>query len=112
MRLFSMGCSAVSHNRYKPDAQTREVGAETVENDCSHVVFEALAHIRESVPEVTCQSVWVFRRLPRTSNRRPQNTVSKPYRLTWAYVEAVLGLWDHLSSCPATTSIASSKTAL
>ncbi|WP_158059484.1 RNA-guided endonuclease InsQ/TnpB family protein [Halorussus halophilus] len=40
-----------------------ELLEEAVENDCSHIVFENLTHIRENVPEATWQHVWAFRRL-------------------------------------------------
>ncbi|WP_436927972.1 RNA-guided endonuclease InsQ/TnpB family protein [Halosimplex amylolyticum] len=37
--------------------------SEAVENDCSHIVFEDLSHIREGIPEATWQHRWAFRRL-------------------------------------------------
>jgi putative transposase len=40
-----------------------ELLEEAVENDCSHIVFEDLTHIRENVPEATWHHVWTFRRL-------------------------------------------------
>ncbi|MBX0326035.1 transposase, partial [Halomicroarcula sp. F13] len=40
-----------------------ELIEEAVENDCSHIVFEDLTHIRENIPEATWQHVWGFRRL-------------------------------------------------
>ena len=40
-----------------------ELIEEAVENDCSHIVFEDLTHIRENIPEATWQHVWAFRRL-------------------------------------------------
>ena len=36
---------------------------EAIENDCSHIVFEDLTHIREDIPGATWQHVWAFRRL-------------------------------------------------
>jgi len=36
---------------------------EAIKNDCSHIVFEDLTHIREEIPEATWQHVWAFRRL-------------------------------------------------
>ena len=36
---------------------------EAIENDCSHIVFEELTHIREEIPGATWQHVWAFRRL-------------------------------------------------
>ncbi|MDZ7746879.1 MAG: transposase [Halobacteriales archaeon] len=40
-----------------------ELIEEAVENECSHIVFEDLTHIRENIPEATWQHVWAFRRL-------------------------------------------------
>jgi IS605 OrfB family transposase len=40
-----------------------ELITEAVENDCSHIVFEDLTHIRENIPKATWQHVWAFRRL-------------------------------------------------
>jgi len=40
-----------------------ELIEEAIENDCSHIVFEDLTHIREEIPEATWQHVWAFRRL-------------------------------------------------
>ena len=41
----------------------KELIEEAVENDCSHIVFEDLTHIRENIPEATWQHIWAFRRL-------------------------------------------------
>ncbi|UHQ98332.1 transposase (plasmid) [Natrinema zhouii] len=38
-----------------------ELIEEAVENDCSHIVFEDLIHIRENVPGATWQHLWAFR---------------------------------------------------
>jgi IS605 OrfB family transposase len=40
-----------------------ELIEEAIENDCSHIVFEDLTHIRQEIPEATWQHVWAFRRL-------------------------------------------------
>jgi len=40
-----------------------ELIEEAVENDCSHIVFEDLTHIRENIPEATWHHIWGFRRL-------------------------------------------------
>jgi len=40
-----------------------ELISEALDTDCSHIVFEALTHIRENIPEATWQHVWAFRRL-------------------------------------------------
>jgi transposase, IS605 OrfB family, central region len=40
-----------------------ELIEEAVENDCSHIVFEDLTHIRENIPEATWHHIWPFRRL-------------------------------------------------
>ena len=37
--------------------------SEAIENDCSHIVFEELTHIRENTPKATWQHIWAFRRL-------------------------------------------------
>jgi putative transposase len=36
---------------------------EAVENECSHIVFEELTHVRERIPEATLHHGWAFRRL-------------------------------------------------
>jgi len=36
---------------------------EAIKNDCSHIVFEDLTHIRDEIPNATWQHVWAFRRL-------------------------------------------------
>jgi IS605 OrfB family transposase len=53
---------------YEMDSMTRstianELVDEAVENDCSHIVFEDLTHIRENIPEAKWQHIWAFRRL-------------------------------------------------
>ena len=40
-----------------------ELIAEAIENDCSHIVFEDLTHIRRDLPEASWQHIWAFRRL-------------------------------------------------
>jgi len=40
-----------------------ELIVEAVENDCSHIVFEDLTHIRRDLPEASWQHTWAFRRL-------------------------------------------------
>ncbi len=40
-----------------------ELIEEAVEHDCSHIVFEELTHIRETIPKATWQQLWAFRRL-------------------------------------------------
>ena len=40
-----------------------ELISEAIENDCSHIVFEELTHIRENTPKATWQHIWAFRRL-------------------------------------------------
>jgi len=40
-----------------------ELIREAVENECSHIVFEDLTHIRENIPNATWQHQWAFRRL-------------------------------------------------
>jgi IS605 OrfB family transposase len=51
--------------RFTIDLHTiaNELVNEAIENDCSHIVFEDLTHIRENIPEATWQHVWAFRRL-------------------------------------------------
>jgi IS605 OrfB family transposase len=40
-----------------------EIVAEAVNHDCSHIVFEDLTDIRETVPEASWHHLWAFRRL-------------------------------------------------
>jgi IS605 OrfB family transposase len=40
-----------------------ELIEEAVGNDCSHIVFEDLTHVRKDIPEATWQHAWAFRRL-------------------------------------------------
>jgi len=40
-----------------------ELIVEAVENNCSHIVFEDLTHIRRDLPEASWQHIWAFRRL-------------------------------------------------
>ena len=51
--------------RFTIDLHTiaNELIEEAVENGCSHIVFEDLTHIRETIPEATWHHVWAFRRL-------------------------------------------------
>jgi IS605 OrfB family transposase len=53
------------HGRFEIHLHTvaNELIEEAVENDCSHIVFEDLTHIRENIPDATWQHVWAFRRL-------------------------------------------------
>ncbi len=59
-----------------------ELIEEAIENDCSHIVFEDLTHIRENIPEATWQHVWAFRRLYEYVEYKARSTASEPYRLT------------------------------
>ena len=40
-----------------------ELLEEAVAYGCSHIIFEDLTHIRETIPQATWQHVWAFRRL-------------------------------------------------
>jgi transposase len=48
-----------------------ELITETIENDCSHIVFEDLTHILMNLPEASWQHIWAFRRILSTSSTRP-----------------------------------------
>ena len=44
---------------------------EAIKNDCSHIVFEDLTHIRDEIPNATWQHVWAFRRLYEYAEYKP-----------------------------------------